>query len=81
MRPNWSKLASLAQKTYTLDSFQFFGVILVPKDNLFIEHTHTHTHTHTELKLGNTHAHTHMLTHTCSHTHAYIHTHACTGHY
>ena len=36
MRPKWPKLASLAQKTCTLDSFQFFGVIL-PKDNPFIE--------------------------------------------
>ena len=31
MRPNWPKIASLAKKTYTLDSFQFFGVILVSK--------------------------------------------------
>ena len=31
MMPYWPKLASLAQKTYTLDSFQFFGVILVAK--------------------------------------------------
>ena len=26
MRPNWPKLVSLAQKTCTLDSFQFFAV-------------------------------------------------------
>ena len=32
MRPNWPKLASMAQKTCTLDSFQLFGVILLPKD-------------------------------------------------
>ena len=29
MMPNWPKRASLAQKTCTLDSVQFFGVILV----------------------------------------------------
>ena len=38
MRPNWPKLASKAQKTCALDSFQFFGVILASKDNLFIQH-------------------------------------------
>ena len=27
MRPKWPNLASLAQKTSTLDSFQFFGVV------------------------------------------------------
>ena len=31
MRPNWPKLSSLAQKTSALDSFQFFGAILVSK--------------------------------------------------
>ena len=38
MRPNWPKLASLAQKICTLDSFQFFIVILAAKDNRLIEH-------------------------------------------
>ena len=35
MRPNWPKLASLAQKTCTIDSFKFSGVILVlePRQN------------------------------------------------
>lgn len=31
MRPSWPKLASLAQKTFTVDSFQFFAVILAAK--------------------------------------------------
>ena len=31
MRPNWPKLASLAQKSCTLDSFQFFSVFLASK--------------------------------------------------
>ena len=45
MRTNWPKLASLAQKTCALDSFQFFGVILASKgypfyrNNPFIELT------------------------------------------
>ena len=30
-RPYWPKLASLTQKTCTLDSFQFFGVMLASK--------------------------------------------------
>ena len=38
MRPNRVKLASLAQKTCTLDSFQITGVTLLPKDNPFIEY-------------------------------------------
>ena len=44
MRPNWPKLASLALKTCTRDSFQFLGVKVgritsLPKDNPLIEHT------------------------------------------
>ena len=35
MRPNWSKLARLAQRTCTLNSFQLFGVILVSKGEPF----------------------------------------------
>ena len=31
MSPNWPNLASLAQKTCTLDSLQIFGVILASK--------------------------------------------------
>ena len=31
MRPNWPTLASLAHKTCTPDSFQFFGVICICK--------------------------------------------------
>ena len=31
MKPNWPKLASMAEKTCTFDSFQFFSVILVSK--------------------------------------------------
>ena len=40
MKLNWSKLASLAQKTCTLNSFQFSLVYSVlPKDNPFVEHS------------------------------------------
>ena len=35
MSPNWPKLASLSQKTCTLDSFQFFGVILASEGKPF----------------------------------------------
>ena len=43
MRPNWSKLASLAQKTCTLDSFQFLGEILASKGFPFdIKHIELH---------------------------------------
>ena len=35
MRPDWPKLASLAQKTCTLDNIQFFGVILASNRNIF----------------------------------------------
>ena len=35
MRPNWPKLTTLAQKTCTLDSFQFFGVILASNGQPF----------------------------------------------
>ena len=38
MRPYWPKLASLAQKTCTLDGFQFFSIVLASKDDPFIEH-------------------------------------------
>ena len=42
MRPNWSKLASLAQTTCKLDSFQFFGVNLASKDSPVVEHIELH---------------------------------------
>ena len=34
MMPNWPKLASLTEKTRTIDSFQFFGVIRVTKGRI-----------------------------------------------
>ena len=40
MRPYWTKLASLAQKTCTFDNFQFFSVILASKGEPFLEHIH-----------------------------------------
>ena len=41
MRPKWSKLASLAQKTCTL-LFQFFCECSLPKDNIF-KNIHVYT--------------------------------------
>ena len=38
MRPYWPKLASLAQKTCSLDSYSSLVKSLLPKDNPYIEH-------------------------------------------
>ena len=38
----WTAPTTMARKTCTLDSFLFFGIILVPKDNPFIVHIELH---------------------------------------